>query len=69
MAAGQGNGTRAFYMTPESPHYSAVSGYYNVPYVSARNALWNPADTDKGMLSTTAVSAADGSTPTDAGHA
>jgi len=70
MAPGQGNDTRPFYMTPESPHYASVSGYYNVPYVSVRNALWNSdATSPKGLLSTAAVSQKDGSTPTDAGHA
>lgn len=70
MAPGQGNGTRPFYMTPESPHYAALAGYYNTPVVSLRNALWSPSMVrPDGTLVTQAVLAADGTTPTDAGHA
>jgi len=71
LAPGQGNGRTPFYITPEAPHYSAVAGYYGIPYVSLRNALWTEqgAANAQGMLSSTAVDRADGSTPLDAGHA
>jgi hypothetical protein len=70
MAPGQGNGTRPFYMTPESPQYAAVAGYYNLPYVSQRNALWPSGQRlTSGKMISTAVNPKDGATPTDAGHA
>lgn len=70
MPAGMGNATRPFYMTPESPQYAAISGYYDIPYVSMRNALWPSGRlTTSGLMSTPAVLASDGATPEDAGHA
>lgn len=69
MVAGSGNGTTPYYKTPESPHYAAISGYYNLPYLSMRNALWEGGKTsDNGLMTTTAVQTSDGSTPLDAGH-
>jgi hypothetical protein len=69
MAPGMGNATAPFYMTPEAPHYSAVAGYYNVPTVSMRNALWASGErTGDGKMATLAVER-DGATPTDQGHA
>ncbi|KAI8469582.1 MAG: hypothetical protein J3K34DRAFT_522045 [Monoraphidium minutum] len=69
MPPGMGNASRPFYITPESPQYAAISGYYNIPYVSMRNALWPGGRlTARGTMSTDAVDAADGSTPLDAGH-
>lgn len=66
---GMGNTTRPFYLTPESPQYAAVSGYYNVPVLSMRNALWPGGElTATGRMSTAAVTADDGSTPEDEGH-
>ncbi|GBF91604.1 hypothetical protein Rsub_04344 [Raphidocelis subcapitata] len=70
MAPGMGNATKPFFMTPEAPQYSAVAGYYDVPVVSMRNALWPQGkDEAEGLMSTDAVLPADGSTPTDLGHA
>jgi hypothetical protein len=70
MSPGMGNGTRAFYMTPESPQYAAVAGYYNIPYISMRNALWPSGQRlASGRLISPAVNPADGATPIDAGHA
>lgn len=69
MPPGMGSAQRPFYMTPEAPQYAAVSGYYNVPYVSMRNALWGDGDkTANGLMRTTAVDPKDGSTPLDEGH-
>ncbi|GBF91597.1 hypothetical protein Rsub_04337 [Raphidocelis subcapitata] len=69
MGPGMGNATKPFFMTPESPHYAAVAGYYNVPTVSMRNALWASGErTQDGKMATLAV-ARDGATPTDDGHA
>jgi hypothetical protein len=70
MAPGQGNARTPFYVTPEAPHYSAVAAYYGVPYTSLRNALWEAGATNAdGLLTSSAVSQTDGSTPYDAGHA
>lgn len=70
LAPGMGNGTAPFYMTPESPHYAAVAAYYDTPTVSLRNALWPAgARTADGGLDSPSVSADDGSTPKNYGHA
>lgn len=70
MAPGQGNDQKPFYATPEAPHYAAVSGYYNLPVVSMRNALWSGGlSKPSGLMSTDAVLEADGYTPNDLGHA
>lgn len=69
MPPGMGNATRPFYMTPESPQYAAVSGYYNLPYLSMRNALWRGGEvTSNGLMSSPAVVFSDGATPYDDGH-
>jgi hypothetical protein len=69
LAQGAGNGTRPFYLTPEAPQYAALATYYNLPYASLRNALWDPSATGAdGTATLTGVSATDGATPLDAGH-
>jgi len=69
MVPGAGNAKTPFYLTPEAPQYAAVAGYYGVPTVSMRNALWDDGSVSpSGLLTTTAVLASDGSTPLDPGH-
>lgn len=70
MVRGMGNGNTPFYRTPEAPQYAALSSYYGVPVVSARNILW-PTGTPNAnsLIVTPAVAQADGSTPLDLGHA
>lgn len=70
LANGQGNATRPYYLTPETPQYSAVSAYYNLPHLSLRNALWNAQNANSaGLVKINGTSQADGATLLDAGHA
>jgi hypothetical protein len=69
MAPGAGNASTPFYLTPEAPQYAAVAGYYGLPTVSMRNAVWNAGTVSPdGLLTSSAVLPSDGSTPLDAGH-
>lgn len=64
-----GNDTRPFYLTPEAPQYAALASFYGTPVVSMRNALWRSATPHtNGLITSTAVSPRDGSTPLDTGH-
>ncbi len=69
LAPGMGEGARPYYLTPEAPQYAAVQTYYDVPALSLRNALWEPAAArDDGTVRMTSVRSPTGLAPRDAGH-